>query len=76
VLRVATITCAISMGGARSYPCTVVRQSAVDSLLKSYEIASFRGMISRRYSERIKGNPDSGRDWLGFRLVREEIKKK
>jgi len=28
-----------------------------------------------RCSDRIKGNPDSRRDWLGFRLVREEIKK-
>jgi formylglycine-generating enzyme required for sulfatase activity len=29
-----------------------------------------------RCTDRIKGNPDSRRDWLGFRLVREEIKKK
>jgi formylglycine-generating enzyme required for sulfatase activity len=29
-----------------------------------------------RSTDRIKGNPDSRRDWLGFRLVREEIKKK
>jgi formylglycine-generating enzyme required for sulfatase activity len=28
-----------------------------------------------RCSDRIKGNPDRRRDWLGFRLVREEIKK-
>jgi hypothetical protein len=64
------------MGGARSYPYTVVRRSAVDSLLKSCEIVSFLRMISRKYSERIKGDADSRRDWLGFRLVREEIKKR
>jgi formylglycine-generating enzyme required for sulfatase activity len=29
-----------------------------------------------RCTDRIKGNPDSRRGWLGFRLVREEIKKK
>jgi formylglycine-generating enzyme required for sulfatase activity len=29
-----------------------------------------------RCTDRIRGNPDSRRDWLGFRLVREEIKKK
>jgi formylglycine-generating enzyme required for sulfatase activity len=29
-----------------------------------------------RSTDRIKGAPDSGRDWLGFRLVRQEIKKK
>ena len=29
-----------------------------------------------RSTDRIKGDPDSRRDWLGFRLVREEIKKK
>jgi formylglycine-generating enzyme required for sulfatase activity len=28
-----------------------------------------------RCTDRIKGNPDSRRDWLGFRLVREEKKK-
>jgi formylglycine-generating enzyme required for sulfatase activity len=29
-----------------------------------------------RCTDRIKGKADSSRDWLGFRLVREEIKKK
>jgi formylglycine-generating enzyme required for sulfatase activity len=29
-----------------------------------------------RCTDRIKGNPDSRRDWLGFRLVREEVSKK
>jgi formylglycine-generating enzyme required for sulfatase activity len=29
-----------------------------------------------RCTDRIKGDADSRRDWLGFRLVREEIKKK
>ena len=29
-----------------------------------------------RSTDRIKGDADSHRDWLGFRLVREEIKKK
>jgi formylglycine-generating enzyme required for sulfatase activity len=29
-----------------------------------------------RSTDRIKGDADSRRDWLGFRLVREEIKKK
>jgi formylglycine-generating enzyme required for sulfatase activity len=29
-----------------------------------------------RCTDRIKGNPDSRRDWLGFRLVREEMSKK
>ncbi|MCJ7546596.1 MAG: SUMF1/EgtB/PvdO family nonheme iron enzyme [Deltaproteobacteria bacterium] len=29
-----------------------------------------------RSTDRIKGDVDSRRDWLGFRLVREEIKKK
>ncbi len=29
-----------------------------------------------RCTDRIKGKPGSSRDWLGFRLVREEIKKK
>jgi formylglycine-generating enzyme required for sulfatase activity len=29
-----------------------------------------------RCTDRIRGNPESRRDWLGFRLVREEIKKK
>jgi formylglycine-generating enzyme required for sulfatase activity len=29
-----------------------------------------------RSTDRIKGDADSSRDWLGFRLVREEIKKK
>jgi len=48
----------------------------VDSSLKSCEIVNFLGTISRRYSERIKGNADSRRDRLVFRLVREEIKKK
>jgi hypothetical protein len=64
------------MDGAQSYPCTVARRSAVDCLLKSCEIVSFLKMISRKYSKRIKGDPASRRDWLGFRLVREEIKKK
>jgi formylglycine-generating enzyme required for sulfatase activity len=29
-----------------------------------------------RCTDRIKGSPDGHRDWLGFRLIREEIKKK
>jgi formylglycine-generating enzyme required for sulfatase activity len=29
-----------------------------------------------RSTDRIKGDPDSRRNWLGFRLVREEIKKR
>ncbi|OGP86030.1 MAG: hypothetical protein A2Z08_07135 [Deltaproteobacteria bacterium RBG_16_54_11] len=64
------------MDGAQSYPYIVVRLSVVGSSLKSCEIVNFPGTISRKYSERIKGNPDSRRDWLGFRLVREAIKKK
>jgi len=34
------------------------------------------GIDHLRSTGRIKGDPDSRRDWLGFRLVREEIKKK
>jgi formylglycine-generating enzyme required for sulfatase activity len=44
---------------------------------RSVRGGSWRNAADRlRSTDRIKGDPDSRRDWLGFRLVREEIKKK
>jgi formylglycine-generating enzyme required for sulfatase activity len=54
----------------------------VDILQKASEYRSVRGGSWKngadrlRCTDRIRGKADSGRDWLGFRLVREEIKKK
>jgi formylglycine-generating enzyme required for sulfatase activity len=51
-------------------------------LQKASEYRSVRGGSWKnaadrlRCTDRIRGKADSGRDWLGFRLVREEIKKK
>jgi formylglycine-generating enzyme required for sulfatase activity len=44
---------------------------------RSVRGGSWRNAADRlRCTDRIKGDPASRRDWLGFRLVREEIKKK
>ena len=45
--------------------------------VRSMRGGSWKNAADRlRCTDRIKGDVDSGRDWLGFRLVREEIKKK
>jgi len=45
--------------------------------VRSVRGGSWKNVADRlRSTDRIKGDADSRRDWLGFRLVREEIKKK
>jgi formylglycine-generating enzyme required for sulfatase activity len=54
---------------------TLQGEGAPDS--RSVRGGSWRNAADRlRCTDRIKGKADSHRDWLGFRLVREEIKKR
>jgi formylglycine-generating enzyme required for sulfatase activity len=55
----------------------IVRLLAGASGYRSVRGGSWGNGVDRlRSTDRIKGDPTSGRDWLGFRLVREATKKK